>query len=252
METQGFTELSFSLLLWALLRNPIGHRESFWAGFALALAAANKPGNALMALALLVYWLRYHRDKLLSFCLPLFVFGSLVLFYNLYFFGHALGINPNPFLRGNLGERIDFSHSTMWHGLAGLLASPNRGLVIFIPWIVFSFWGAVRLWMEKTYDWGRYLVLGVVAMLIGHARFWGWWGGWCYGPRYLTDLLPFFAFFFIPVWPRIGTSSLLRATFCLATLVALWVQIVGAYLYRIGVWDARPLSVDHDTGRLWD
>lgn len=93
---------------------------------------------------------------------------------------------------------------------------------------------------------------GMAIIFLGHARFWGWWGGWSYGPRYLTDLLPFLAFFLVPVWPRIKASAFLGTTFALALFAALFVQGVGAYCYPMGYWDATPVSVDRDARRLWD
>ncbi|MGH9352645.1 MAG: hypothetical protein ACRD2G_10870, partial [Terriglobia bacterium] len=76
--------------------------------------------------------------------------------------------------------------------------------------------------------------------------------GWCFGPRYLTNFMPFFAFFLIPVWPRIEKQTLLRAAFVLAFLAAVWIEVVGAFCYPSGHWDSVPVSVDRAPGRLWD
>ena len=79
-----------------------------------------------------------------------------------------------------------------------------------------------------------------------------WWGGHCFGPRYLTDLLPLLAFFLVPVWPLIKAAPLLRIVFFLSVAAALWVQVVGVYYYPMGKWDSQPLSVDAHPERLWD
>ncbi len=249
---QGFSELGFVLLLWALLARPDSAWGTFLAGSALGLAAANKPGHALVAIAFLVYVLGRQRSRLLLFVGPLLVIGALVVAYNYSFFSHLLGATADPYARPASSVGLDLSHSTVSNGLAGLLVSPSRGLLIFMPWTLFAVWGASKLWERPQFGWDRYLIAGALAVFLGHAFFWGWSGGHGYGPRYLTDLLPFLVFFLVPVWPRLSGSTVLRVGFGLAVAAALWVQIVGAYFYPNGHWDWRPVNVNQASGRLWD
>lgn len=248
----GFTELCFAFFLWVLVTRPETRAGSFWAGLALALASANKAGDALMAIAFLVYFARQARERLALFLAPVLFLGSLVISYNFYFFGHLMGAVANPLSSAGVGARYDLSHNTFLNGFLGLLVSPNRGLLIYSPWAVFSLWGLVRLWKDRALPWGRYLLIALAAIFVGHARFWGWWGGWCYGPRYLTDLLPFLAFALVPLWPRIQSSPWLRSAFVLSVVAALWIQVVGVYYYPRGNWDGWPANVDGNTRRLWD
>lgn len=248
----GVTQVSFGLLLWALLKRSAGPSAAFWAGLGAALAAANKPADAAFALLLSVYFLFRRREQFLFFCLPLLVVGSLVLAYNLHFFGRLLGAYPNPLAALGTTTGGHVIRSSFWAGIPGLLVSPSRGLVIFMPWTLLSLWGAAIVWKEKLWGFGRYLIVAMVAVYLQHARFGNWWGGWAYGPRYLTDFLPFLALFLIPVWPRICSSRLLRAGFVLGVACALWVQIVGAFCYPRGEWDSRPVSVDLQPGRVWN
>ena len=71
--THGLTQLAFALLLWALLRDPASWNYGFWVGLALAVATANRPPNVLMAVALLIYFVRHQRHQILAFCTPLFI-----------------------------------------------------------------------------------------------------------------------------------------------------------------------------------
>ena len=139
-----------------------------------------------------------------------------------------------------------------WDGFAGLLVSPNRGLFIYTPWTLLALWGAARVWKENLFGWGRYLLPGMFAVYVIHARLGTWWGGGCFGPRYLTDLLPMFAFLLVPIWPRIRSSHFAMAAFILTTAVALWIQIIGAYYYPDGHWDSTPVPVEADPKRVWD
>jgi len=266
---QGLTELAFAFLLWALFRLPESPRAPFWVGLALGVAAVNKHLEALLVFPFLVYfafffepgaeaqarpdgpdgqprpvsarrdWAR--RGKvLLLFLAPVAALGGLTLGYNLHFFTKTLGsgsLVPQPF----------------WGSLAGLLVSPSRGLLVYMPWAVFALWGAAQIWKENLWGWGRPLVLGLVAVVAGQAGLSEqWWGGWCFGPRYLTDLLPFLACFLIPVWPRIEAGRILRVVVAATVVFALWVQVVGAFYYKPGIWDADPISIDFRPQRLWD
>ena len=79
-----------------------------------------------------------------------------------------------------------------------------------------------------------------------------WWAGWCFGPRYLTDLLPFLSWFLIPVWTSIRARTLLRLAFLATVAIGLWVQVVGAFYYPAGNWDGLPVNVDVEPQRAWD
>ena len=248
---QGVAELSFAYLLWALVRDANGRFYPVWVGLALAVAAANTPPDGVMIFPFLLYFGRQSWGKLARFAAPLAAIGVPVLIYNMHFFGNPFMAYPGIAAAPN--HPAGFYLRTSFMGaIAGLLASPSRGLLIFVPWTVFSLWGAARLWKSKVYDWGRYLISGIALTFLGYARFSGWWAGWCFGPRYLTNFLPFLAFFLIPVWPRIEKRAVLRAAFVLAFFVAVWVEVVGAFYYPNGDWDSVPVSVDHAPQRLWD
>jgi predicted dehydrogenase len=249
----GFTELSFALLLWALSQNLDQSSGPFWAGLALAMAAANKPAYVLVVLPFLVYFARSHRKKLLVFCAPLAVIGTAVLSYNIYFFGRLLGAYPNPLGPMTIpGGPLTPIYIPWWDGLAGLLVSPNRGLLIYTPWTVLALWGAVRVWKENYHGWGRYLFPGMAAVYLVHAELGLWWGGGCFGPRYLTDFLPLLAFFLVPIWPTIRTSKFVATIFAACVAFGLGVQIIGAYYYPSGNWDSTPTPVEADPRRVWD
>ena len=248
--THGLTQLAFSFLLWALLRDPESRDYGFGVGLALAVAAANRFPNALVAVALFLYFARRHRNQLRGFCAPLLALGLFVLAYNVHFFGSLLGASPDA-LRTSSGLDV-FLHGSLTQGVAGLLVSPNRGLLVFMPWTIFALWGAVRLCRQRNLAWGPYVMGGAAALFLLYAQYDHWWGGWCFGPRYLTDLLPFLAFSLIAVWPRLQAAPLLQIAFTMAIVVAVWVQAVGAYYYPGGEWDGEPRSVDAHPERFWD
>ena len=247
----GLTELSFAFLLWALFRVPDLPSAPFWAGLALAVATANKPLDAILIVPFLLYFARGQWKNGLLFLTPLVALGSLVLAYNLYFFARLLGGYPAPALGGEGGGHFAFLARVVV-GLPGSLASPSRGLLVFTPWTAFAFWGAARLWKEKSLGWSRSLIVAMAAICVVQAGGGDWWGGWCFGPRYSTDLLPFLAWFLVPVWGSIRARPVLRVAFAATVAIALWVQVVGAFYYPAGNWDGSPVNVNSEPQRLWD
>jgi len=245
----GVTELSFTFLLWALFRLPDSPSAPFWAGLALSVAAANKPLETILIVAFLVYFVGSRQwKKGLLFLTPLVSLGLLVLAYDLHFFARLVGVYNIP----SLG---DLAHFHFWVrlgiGLCGTMVSPSRGALVYMPWVAFAFWGAARLWKENSPGWSRPLIVGLAAILAVTVVATGWWGGWCFGPRYFTDLLPFFAWFLVPVWDSIRVRPMLRVAFVATLAIALWVQVVGAFYYPAGNWDGWPDNVDLEQ-RCWD
>jgi hypothetical protein len=246
----GLTELSFTFLLWALFRIPDSPSAPIWAGLALALAAANKPVEAILIVAFLLYFVASRQWKNgLLFLTPLVALGLPVLAYDLHFFARLVGVYNIP----SLG---DVAHFAFWArlgiGLCGTMVSPNRGALVYMPWVAFALWGAARLWQEKSPGWSRPLIVALAAILVVHVVSTYWWAGWCFGPRYFTDLLPFFAWFLIPVWANIRARPVLRVAFAATVAIALWVQVVGAFYYPAGNWDGWPVDVQLEPQRVWD
>jgi len=247
----GLTELSFAFLLWVLFRVPELRSAAFWAGLALAVATANKPLEAILIIPFLLYFGRRGWKNSLLFLTPLVVLGSLVFAYNEYFFARLLGGYPAPTLGGGGGAHSSIL-ARLGIGLSGLLVSPSRGLLAYTPWVAFALWGAVRLWKENRFGWSRPLIVALAAILVVQAAGGDWWGGWCFGPRYLTDLLPFLTWFLVTAWTSIQARRVLRWAFATTVAVALWVQVVGAFYYPAGNWDGLPVNVDLEPGRVWD
>ncbi len=252
LQSHAVTEITFALLLWALLDLPSGKRPAFWAGLALGLAVANKLPNAVVAAPLAVYFILHHRDKLAQFFAPQAVIGVVLTSYNLYFFGSIAGGYARAFRAMGYSSVADAFRGSIWMGAAGFLLSPSRSVFIYMPWTFFSLWGAVKLWRSEEFDWGRYLIAGAAGLFLMYCRVERWWGGWTFGPRYLTDLLPFLVFFLSLVWRDAMNRVWMRSALTICIALALMIQVIGVYYYPSGEWDSTPISVDDRPSRVWD
>lgn len=99
-----------------------------------------------------------------------------------------------------------FSPSGMLAALAAILVSPSRGLIIFVPVTIMVVFLVAFHWRHLPHR-----RLGVLAMVIILAEiftvsFWPfWWGGETFGPRLLTDTIPWF--FLLAI---LGCAALLK------------------------------------------
>jgi hypothetical protein len=192
-------------------------------GAVCVLMTANRPPDGLIAGAfvLFTFWSR-KRSALWLLCgaaLPL----AALLYYNLGFIGHyaggyALAKSANtPFFKLN------------WSGLAGLLVSPTRGLLVFCPFLVFVPLGLIQRWRSSSSK-GLAVALSfaVAAQFLLYSQA-DWRAGVSWGPRWLTDVLPILIWMLAPV--PLMLRPLTRGLLILAMAASVGVQAVGAFWY---------------------
>jgi hypothetical protein len=228
--SQGLWQHGTGELLSAIALLAITGRPSWWnvlvAGAAAGLLPANRPPDVLLAAGFGLYALFWARKRAPLFVLAAAAPGALAAAYNLWMFGNLFGgygligaTQPSFFFRGSVPI-----------GAAGLLFSPGRGLFVFTPFLLFL----PVLFRRSLSDRGnRGLTLclagGLILQLLLYART-EWRGGYSWGPRYLTDMLPILIWMLAPVveslarWPR--------RTFLAAALFSVAVQFVGAFFYQ--------------------
>jgi hypothetical protein len=207
------------------------------AGLALAGALAVKTANAaaipLFFLLLAVYeWptvgggarrdlVRYVSGlalRSLPMAAPVLLAGGVTLAYNYLRFGAPMdaGYLPIEQFSGRLQE-----------GLLGLLLSPGRGLIFYAPVLLLLIPAAPVLWRAHRAEAAFILALAAWQTLL-YARWHVWFGGWCWGPRFLEPLMPFLALALGPwleaAWRRARGVRL--AVMGLATVSGL-VQLLG-------------------------
>ncbi|MBV9496751.1 MAG: hypothetical protein JOZ54_21075 [Acidobacteria bacterium] len=196
-------------------------------GLLCGLIAANRPPDAILSAAIGAYALYWAgRRRAIFLIVASLVPAFLVLAYNLQFGGNLLGGY------GVIGKARFFRHDLLT-GIAGLLVSPTRGIFLFSPFLLFL----VLLWRHRPRDRDERLLtlamcVAVVLQVFLYAKV-DWRSGLSWGPRYLTDVLPFLVWMLVPIVAALRGFA--RGLFLIATAVSIAIEAIGALYYTPAV-----------------
>ena len=242
----GTAELLLTCCL-LLVTRPCMVARAWTLGILCALIAFNRPPDALFALAFMFYGFWWAGRKM-----PWMVAGALAASIPLVTYNFLATRN----IAGGYGfvANMEFFNFSILPGIAGLLFSPGRGLFVFTPFLLFLLFGAWRLWSEfHRHPLVIFLCAAILLQVLMYAKA-DWRAGWSWGPRYLTDMLPFLVWMLVPVVA--GLRRVSCAAFIALTCVSVAIQTVGAFWYNSSsdvlinavnagpdrlkaVWDAR-------------
>ena len=250
--------MCFGLL--ALLHSEKSRLVSALSGFFFALAYLSRPTAALAWMFTFIYLFSKDRTALLRYFLasiPVFVGFAI---WNTALFGEFLP----PYYRSDLlGGIYDFPIA-----LAGNLISPSRGLLVYCSWCI-----PVLVWTAWAWRKGRLNGIEKLSACLGPAllvsvsisgKWWSsscWWGGHTFGPRIMSDWLPFLMVLTaaylkhtgeIKNTGRMKAYSVQSVIFASLVCLSVWIHAQGALRPQTLRWNTRPVSIDTDPSRLWD
>ncbi len=160
-----------------------------------------------------------------------------------------------------------YYHETWWlstvgarHRLMAVLFSPSRGLFIYVPILGFVLFLTFRYWRQLRAEKLVLMSLAVIAAdLAILSTLTMWWGGWSYGPRELTETVPFFvllaifgcrAFLADASLSLHGCSAIISFGIVLLILSVL-INAPGALSYAaVGSWNVQEDQQHREL--LWD
>ena len=213
-------------------------------GAVCVFMAANRPPDALIASAIVLFTFWSRRRSALWLLAGAAVPLAALLYYNLDFIGHVAG----GYALAKDSNQDFFKLS--WSGVAGLLVSPTRGLLIFCPFLVFVPLGLIqRFRSASSKGLAVALSFAVATQFLLYSQA-DWRAGVSWGPRWLTDLLPILMWMLAPV-PFV-LRPLTRRLLILAIAASVGVQVVGAFWYTKAS-DARIFAGNPQSMRAaWD
>lgn len=228
-----------------------------WLASLLAWTYFVRPTNAIHIIAITVYLVVYHRKLFLPYAATGAVWFVGFIAYSWHNYHQLL---PDYYQ----SSRLNFS--LFWTAIVGNLFSPARGLLVYVPVLLFVCYLLARHWRYVRYQ--RLVVLSLVigvGHLIAVSGFPHWWGGHCFGPRFMTGLLPWL------VLPAIlALDALLRwrqeheetsqpsrwrdqlIVGASLLVISMFINGRGAMSHATWLWNSRPIGVDEHPERLWD
>ncbi len=157
------------------------------------------------------------------------------------------------------------STTTFWTALAGNLVSPARGLLVYVPVLLFVAYLLIAYRSKIRHRRLLFLSLAVIAAhLLLISGFPHWWGGHSFGPRFTTGLVPWFVLLAILGLDAMLTSqrrhSTTRSLRWQAQLIvgvvllvaSMFIHTRGAASHATWRWNQKPKGIDEHPERLWD
>jgi hypothetical protein len=238
---------SFFLLLGIALFVRGGLPGAAGAGASFAAAVACRPLAFVFGAAVGVHLLVVNRRAAVAFALGALPVAAALAAYNLYWLGSPFRSGQAALMDGSL----DVWGTPLLEGLAGILVSPSRGLLVFSPFLAAAAPGAVLAWRRPQYRELRPLSIAVLLGLLIHAKWFMWWGGHSYSYRILVDLSGALALLTIPSLDWILER---RARLAVFSGLVVWAVLVHALGVAVsgGTWSGHPNVDDpRHRHRLW-
>ncbi len=222
-----------------------------YVGIPLALSYVMRPTNALpIAVFTLYVWWKY-RECFLRYLLLCSIVAVPFVLFNVLMYHSLLSQYYTP---GSAGITREVPRAIL-----GMLVSPSRGLFVFSPVLLFALYGIVLKLKLRRFE-----ALDGCILIIPIGHLFGvalsnpmWWGGWSFGPRLMSDVTPFLAYFIILVledswnWKR-AKAGFMWTALALTLAFSSFVHFAGATSPHGWSWNYLPTNVDRDTARLWD
>ncbi|HWN57615.1 MAG TPA: hypothetical protein VNO74_05910 [Methylomirabilota bacterium] len=204
-----------------------------WLATLVAWTYCVRPTGAIAIVAVSIYVLWLHRRVFIAYSAILAGWLAAFVGYSWSVFGTIV---PPYYSASRLG-----SH-TFTLALFGNLVSPSRGLLVFVPSTLFVLYLLARYGKHFTH---RPLALlafvQIIALEILMCANRIWHGGYCYGPRFFTDAIPWFVLLAI-----LGLDAMRRAPAVsqhrMEIAAAIFLLVVSVTINARGAWSFAPMD----------
>ncbi len=244
----GPSMLLLSLALLLLVRARRQPAAVAFVALPLGLAYIVRPTNSVSVAVISLYVLFVYRSYFVRYVLLGLLVALLFVGLNLAVYHMVL---PPYFSAARLGS------ATLGEALLGNLVSPSRGVLTHSPILLLAPVGVflkVRRGQWESLDWTLALIIVLHWLVI--SAFPHWWAGYSFGPRFFADVMPYAAYFLIPVLSlaQAGTrrATALTGAYVLLLIPSIAIHHHGATSLAVWGWNATPANIDEQPNRLWD
>lgn len=244
---QLFTVVSLIFLLNGLKTQKTAHYVLF--GFFMSLAVITRPTAALFAVLIFALIpLQLQKTCIKPTLATLLGVLPVAVFY--LWTGFVLyGGFSNTGYASQMGSSWV---SNIFEGFGGIWISPSKGILIYSPVLIFSLVGAYQAYKNKTMQ-NRHLFLISILIIFLHTLIMGkwkhWYGGFSFGYRLASDVLPFFIILLVPYILSYFYSKTKKAFYILFSF-SVAVQLFGMIFFD-SIWHNAYDNGYKDTRWLW-
>ncbi|TGL90243.1 hypothetical protein EHQ68_02070 [Leptospira congkakensis] len=212
-------------------------------GIALTSAYIIRPTNSIPLLVISLFVLFQFRNNRVKYCIAILASGLIFLGFNYLNFGELLP----PYYSSS---RLAFEWESFKVAILANLFSPNRGLLIWSPFLIFAFFSFGNL---KSHNLLAYIsMLIIVLHIFAVSLFPHWWAGHSVGPRFMTDIIPFFALLLCLSMNRYYQYNLFKFSFLVFVLISFSIQLSAAISKKTQLWNIRDSDINLAPERIWD
>ena len=130
--------------------------------------------------------------------------------------------------------------------------SPSKGILTYSPVYLFSLLGAFVVFKRKNYKQDSLYITSIIIVLLHTlivGRWKHWYGGWSFGYRMSSDILPFLTLLLVP-YIKSDFFDKTKNIFVALISISILVQIMGIVFFD-GVWHAAYDKGFDETSWLW-
>lgn len=246
--------LLLSLAVWMILASEVGKRSlsPVLLGTLLAWMYFCKPTYSIPIIGITIFVSLLDRRQALSLLTTGAVWLGAFVSYSWY--------NFHQFLPDYYHVYWNITWDSFEMALVGNLISPSRGLLVFVPTVLFIGYLLIKYWDRIA---SKRLVLITVAVIVAHllvvSTFQPWYGGHCYGPRYSTGIMPLFCLLGVSgtsawrsTWNGRSAHKIEVISGSVLLVLAVLINGVGGIDKASWSWNSLPLNVDEHPERVWD
>jgi hypothetical protein len=239
--SRGLWSHTWEVFLYGLIAHSIlsaEHRGArlrpVWLGTLVAWIYCVRPTGAVAIVAVSVYLWWIHRKDFIAYAATLAGWMALFIAYLWSVFGTIIP----PYYTAS---RLKFHDLGL--PLAANLVSPSRGLLVFVPTTLFVLYLVVRYRKGLAH---KHLVVLALVQIVGleiimcmNNRDWA--AGYCYGPRFFTDAIPWFVLLVV-----LGLDAMRRAPDAsghrIEIAAAIFLLAVSVAMNARGAWSYQALD----------
>ena len=141
-----------------------------------------------------------------------------------------------------------FNSRNISRGLYVNLFSPDRGMLLFAPILIFSLIGAKVMYKKETKAFSVLLMVGLINLFV--YSMWGDpWGGWAYGARYLIPLYAVLSIFLAFGIEKILRIKALNIVFSVVLVYSILINTLGAVTTSANPPQVEVLQLESLSGK---